>query len=65
MLGARAAATFARMDVVAIASAALALLPLALRGKPLGARRQALEAPPQAGEEARRDATGESPTGSG
>ena len=65
LLGARAAATFARMDVVAVAAAAVALLPLAVRGRPLCARRSALEPPSQAGEEGRRAETGESPTGSG
>lgn len=61
LLDARAIASFALMDVLAIAAATVALLPLALR--PIGSRRSTL-APPRAAEEERRAATGESPAGS-
>ncbi len=50
---ARMVVAFALADVVAIAAATAALLPLALRGRPVGARPRTLEPsrPPEASEQ--------------
>ena len=64
LFAARAAITFALVDVAAIAAATVALLPLALRGRPAGTRWHAPEpARPTDEAEVAEDA-GESPAGS-
>lgn len=62
LLGAGAVVQLALGDVVALVAATAALLPLAVRGRPVGERRRALEQRPLA--EERRAAVEESPTGS-
>lgn len=62
LLGARALVQLALVDVVALVEATAALLPLALRGRPLGERRRALEQRPIAAEQ--KVDVEESPTGS-
>lgn len=61
---ARVVVAFALVDVVAIAAATVALLPLALRGRPAGARPRPLEPsrPAAVGDEAE-DAARETPVG--
>jgi hypothetical protein len=64
LLNARTLLYFGLVNVLAIGAATAALLPLALRGRPLGERLRVLEPPRRLVTAERQAAARESPTGS-